>query len=489
MKLNLLSVLSVCALALAGPLLGGCAVNKATGESVFTGLMSTEDEIRIGRQQHPQIIKAFGGEYGTPELKAYVASIGELLSRTVERRDLQYKVTLLNSDVVNAFAIPGGYIYITRGLMALAENEAELAAVLGHELGHVTAQHHARQASKTLLANILVVGAGAALGREAAEVGNMLAGALLPHYSREQEYQSDQLGVRYASRAGYDPRGMANFLAKLRADTRLTAQIMGRSPDEVDQFSYTASHPAPAARVQRASQLAAQTPVQNPMVARDIYLTKIDGMLYGDDPDQGFIKGTSFKHPKLRFAFDVPDGFRLVNSPEAVLAIGPNNARVIFDQAKKPSDGPVTYYVSNVWAKGLANANAERITVNGLEGATLSTRARTSAGVMDVRLVAVRVDLHNIYRFTILTPPNQTERLSEGLRRMTYSFRTLSAAEAAQLKPLRIKVVTVRPGDTVAGLAGRMPFASLREERFRTLNGMGPKDGLRAGQMVKIIAE
>ena len=489
MKLKILPVLSVCVLALIGPMLAGCTVNKATGESVFTGLMSTEDEIRVGREQHPQIIKAFGGEYGTPELKAYVASIGNLLARTVERRDLQYKFTLLNSDAVNAFAIPGGYVYITRGLMALAENEAELAAVLGHELGHVTAQHHARQASKSLLANILVMGAGVALGREAAEAGNLVAGALLPHYSREQEYESDMLGVRYASRAGYDPRGMSDFLAKLRADTRLTAKIMGRSPDEIDQFNYMASHPAPAARVQRASQLAAQTPVRDPMQARDIYLKKIDGMLYGDDPDQGFIKGRSFKHPKLRFAFEAPEGFRLVNSPQAVGAFGPNGARVIFDQAKNPSDGPVTYYVSNVWAKGLSNASAERITVNGLEGATLSTRARTSAGVMDVRLVAVKVDLQNIYRFTMLTPPSQTARLSEGLRRMTYSFRTLSAAEAAQLKPLRIKIVNVRPGDTVSGLAGRMPYDSLREERFRTLNGMDANEGLRAGQMVKIVTE
>jgi predicted Zn-dependent protease len=489
MTMRRATILAACLLALAGPMLGGCAVNQATGESVFTGLMSAEDEIRIGRQQHPQIVRAFGGEYGSPALKAYVSSVGQLLARTVERKEFPYKFTLLNSDVVNAFAIPGGYIYITRGLLSLAGDEAELAAVLGHELGHITAQHHAQRAGQELLANVLIAGAGIAAGQAAADVGNLVASALLPHYSREHEHQSDTLGVRYSSRAGYDPRAMADFLAKLRADTRLSAQIMGRSPEEADQLSYTASHPAPAERVQRASALAAQTPVRDPMRARDVYLKQIDGMIYGDDPEQGFIRGRSFAHPKMRVAFDVPEGFRLVNSAKAVAAFGPDKSRVIFDRASKPSDGPVSFYVSNVWAKGLDAGKVEAIRVNGLEGATATTRTRTSLGVMDVRLVAVRVDLQSIYRFTILTPPGQTERLSESLRRMTYSFRQLSEREAAALKPLRIRVVTARAGDTVASMAARLPFGSLREERFRVLNGLGPNEALRPGQAVKLVSD
>jgi len=489
MRKNAAALLAACALALTAPALNGCTVNPATGDRIFTGLMSAEDEVRIGREQHPQIVKAFGGEYGTPELKKYVASIGNLLAQTVERKDLQYRFTVLNSDIVNAFAIPGGYIYITRGLLALAGNEAELAAVLGHELGHVTAQHHARRAGQELLAGILVTGAGVLGGQGAAQVGNLAASALLPHYSREQEHQSDTLGVRYLSRAGYDPHAMAGFLAKLRADTQLQAKIMGRSPDEVDQMSYTASHPAPAERVQRATAIAADTKVRDPMQARDVFLQKIGGMLYGDDPEQGFIRGRVFAHPKMRFRFEVPEGYRLVNSAEAVAAFGPGGARAIFDRAPKPSDGPVSNYVQNVWAKGASLSALDSITVNGLEGATALARANTTAGVMDVRLVAIRVDLQTIYRFTILTPPAQTAKLAEGLRRMTYSFRTLSAQEAAALKPLRLQVVQVRPGDTVASLAARTPFAALREERFRVLNGLGPDDRLTAGQKVKLVTE
>lgn len=478
---------AVFCIALGGSLLTGCQVNPATGEQVFTGLSSTSEEIGLGRQYHPKITKEFGGAYKYRDLGKYVASLGALLARTVERRDLTYTFTLLNSDVVNAFAVPGGYIYITRGLMALADNEAELAGVLAHELGHITALHHARRQGQGLLASVLVTGAAALGGQSAGQAGQLAAVGFLQSHSRENEREADRLGIRYMSRAGFDPRAMTSFLNKLRDHSRLQSVLRGESPDKVDQFNYLATHPAPAERVSLAGALAAKTPVRNPMLARDIYLRKIDGMLYGDDPEQGFIQGRVFAHPKQKFRFEVPPEFNLFNSSQAVIAFGPQKSRIIFDMARKPSDGPLSYYLQSVWAKGRRLANVENITINGLKAATGTTELRTSDGVMDVRLLAIRRDLQTIYRFMFATPPSQSARLATGLQRTTYSFRLLTDHEAQALRPMNLKVRTVRRGDSVASLARHMPYPAQQIERFRVLNGLGKNDRLRSGQKVKIV--
>ena len=469
--------------------LSGCTINPATGQRSFTGLMTTAEEIRIGRTQHPRILKEFGGEFEKPTLGKYVASIGQLLARTVERRDLKYTFTLLNSDIVNAFALPGGYVYVTRGLLALAGSEAELAAVLAHELGHITALHHAQRQGKEMLANILLQGLGIAAGGQVANVGGLLAQAVLRGFSREEERQSDTLGIRYLARVGYDPGAMAGFLRKMRAESRLQAKLRGESPDKIDQFNYLATHPAPIERVQRAEAAARAVSVRDPMTARDIYLAKIDGMLYGDDPGQGFIRGRVFAHPTLRFRFEVPAGFRLFNSARSIIAFGPNGARIIFDRARKPSDGPIRYYLTRVWARNLPLREVETIRINGLEAATGAAQTDTNKGRRDVRLVAIRMNLQTIYRFMFLAPPGETAKLSLALRRTTYSFRTLDEREARALKPLRLKIVRVRPGDTVRSLAERMPFADFRRERFEVLNGLTRGESLAPGRRVKVIAE
>ena len=475
--------------------LQGCATNPATGGTTITGGMGTAEEIRIGRESHPKIVTEFGGEYGTPELRRYVDSIGQLLARTGERRDLNYKFTVLNSDIVNAFAMPGGYIYITRGLLALADSEAQLAGVLAHELGHITALHHAERQGQGMLANILLAGAGILVGqvspqaqRSVMQVGQSGAVAVLRGFSRENEYEADDLGIRYLSRAGYQTGAMAGFLSKLRSDSRLQARLRGESPDKVDQFNYLATHPAPNERVTRARARAAAARVRSPIVARDVYLGKIDGILYGDDPEQGFIRGREFSHPKLRFRFEVPEGYRLFNSPKAVIAFGPNKARIIFDRATKPSDGPMRYYLTSIWAPALRIGDAETIRINGLEAATGSARIKTRAGPADLRLVAIRVDPRSIYRFMFLTPVRATPALSLGLRRTPYSFRRLGPAEAEKLKPLHLRVHTVGSGDTQQSIAARMAFADFRLKRFQTMNGLTARDRLAPGARVKIVS-
>jgi len=469
--------------------LPGCSVNPATGESSFTGLMSESDEIRIGRENHPKVMAEFGGPYQDPELQRYVNSLGQLLARASDRPNLQYTFTVLDSPIVNAFATPGGYIYITRGLMALANTESEVAGVVAHEIGHVAARHAAERQSQAVLASIPGIFAGILTGSEAV-AGMVGAGgsAYLQSYSRDQEYQADLLGVRYLSRTNYDPYGMAGFLSHLQAEDRLDAVLAGR-PEMADQSSMMSTHPRTADRIQRAIREAGGTQVSNPIVERDLYLSKIDGLLYGDDAEEGFIRNRQFLHPVLRFAFEVPPGFHMINSSDAVIAQRADGATILFSGASQRSNSSMLRYLTDEWAPRLRLADAGTIDVNGMDAATGSGRLETKSGVRDIRLVAVRHPSGNIYRFIFLTKPELTAALARDLQLTTYSFRNLGAAEAAKLRPQRIRVVTVGSGDSVASLAKRMPFGDYAEERFRVLNGLDPSARLVPGQRVKLVVE
>jgi len=481
------TVLAMLALVALGvlPALSGCVDNPATGGSSFAFGSSAASEIATGKQAHPEILKEFGGEYPDPAVKTYVDSIGQLLARTVERHDFPYTFTVLNSPIVNAFAVPGGYVYITRGLMALADSEAELASVLGHELGHLSALHHARRQSQGLLASILVAGAAIATGSDlVGQAGGAVATGALASFSREHESEADQLGIRYIARAGYDPAAATRFLTKLRAYSQLEARRHGKSPGEVDKFNYLATHPAPIERVQHTTQIAASTPVRDPMVARDIYLSKLDGMIYGDDPKDGIVHGREFVHPSLRIRFEVPDGFSMFNAPKAVTAAGPQGSAIIFDRAPRPFSGAMPGYLANVWGQRLRLSGIEAISVNGMEAATATTRANTQSGTRDIRLLAIRGDAQSIYRFIFITQPSMTDRLAADFRRTTYSFRRLEPNEAAAIRPLRLHVVTVGPGDTPQSLAARMPRDSFQQQLFQVLNGVP----VRPGEKVKIVA-
>ena len=281
---------------------------------------------------------------------------------------------------------------------------------------------------------------------------------------------------------------MASFLAKLQAHSRLEAELRGR-PGEADSFDIMQTHPRTGDRIQRAIREAGTKPVQAPIRGRDIYLSKIDGMLYGDNPDEGVVRDDRFLHPSLRLAFQVPQGFRLLNGKTQVIALGPQGARIIFELGPRPSATTMATYLVNGWRRPEALSEVQAIDVNGMPAATGVARLRTRQGQVDVRLVAIRYAPDRAYRFIFVTPPGLTEWLALDLRRTTYSFRKLSAAEAAAIRPLRIKIHRVRQGETVSGLAARTPFAELRERRFRTLNGLAPGSTLAAGQEVKLIAD
>ena len=480
----------------------GCTTNPATGESSFTAFMSPAQEKQVGAEQHPKLVQEFGGAYDDPKAAAYVERVGQSLARHSEVQDIQYSFTVIDDDGINAFALPGGYIHVTRGLLALASNEAELAGVLGHEIGHVTARHAAQRYSTTTATSlgIGVLGILGAIAGLPAPVADLAGGGLqtgaavyLQSYSRDQELEADRLGIRYMTAAGYDPDAMVSFFRKLDVYSRLEAEKVG-DPSAGDRFDIMASHPRTADRVQQAAQLAASGRTPGEELGRQRYLQAIDGIVYGDSPQQGFRRGRDFIHPGLRIAFRVPEGFVLKNGPQQVAAVGPDGALIVFnadprsDVARRVPDMPT--YLTQVWAAKIQLAGVQRFQVDGMEAATGTARLQTKSGVADVRLAAIRGgDADRIWRFIFLSRPDATARLQGAFRSTAASFRQFSAQEAAAVKPWRIDVVSVKPGDTPETLASRMAVDSYQLETFRVLNGLAAGDRLAPGVPVKIVAE
>jgi predicted Zn-dependent protease len=489
MRFSVTGLMTAFALAAALPALSGCTTNPATGGQMLS-FMSPDEEARLGAAEHPKLVAAFGGEVLDPALLKYVNDVGQKLARYSEIPNLKYTFTIIDSEIVNAFALPGGFIHVSRGLLALANTEAELASVLAHEIGHVTARHAAQRHGQSVLAGLGVNVIGVLTGvREAANLAGSVAELYLKSYSREHEFEADTLGVRYIRRAGYDSRAAANFLASLRAHSRLEAKLQGLPEGTVDQRNWMATHPRTVDRVERAARAAGNGDVANPVTGRDAYLKEIDGLVFGNSPRHGFVRGRDFLHPDLRFRFRVPKGFKLVNSPERVTAKGPRGALIVFDGARAAPSRNMLEYMVNTWGRGIRIGDREELTVNGMRAATGQARVRTRAGARDYRLLAIRGDGDRVWRFLFVTPPTVTASFGSQFRDTRQSFRTVSDREAATWPAQRIRLHRVRAGDTVESLAAREPFEKLKVEHFRVLNGLSPGEPLKLGETVKLVLE
>ncbi len=486
------ALLLICAVAVTP----GCTVNPATGAQSFTGFMSPEKEKEIGAQEHPNILKQFGGAYDDPEVAGYIAEIGFRLVKVSEMPDLAFRFTVLNDEKINAFALPGGYVYITRGLIALAESEAELAGVIGHEIGHVTARHTAERYSKTMAANIglTVLGIlGSVYGApgEATQVLSIGAESILKGYSREQELEADMLGVRYVNRAGYDANGMTSFFRKLKGHDELHAAMEGRATNE-ENFSHQSTHPRTTDRIEQAIQLANANALVDPIINRDRFLNVVDGILFGDDPEQGVRRGRDFIHPDMMFKFSVPEDFVMFNYPSQVVARHKNETTILFDMESANRASKVTNlkrYLVEGWGGKLGLDDVEQIVVNGMEGWTGSTRQNTNQGPRDVRLVVIRDADEEIFRFAFLTPVSVFGDMAEGLRRTTYSLARITESEAANVKPLRIRIMQASSGVTADDIAETMDVSAYRKEWLELLNSGLDLDHLEDGERVKIVQE
>ncbi|MEY2882592.1 MAG: hypothetical protein RL490_316 [Pseudomonadota bacterium] len=395
-----------------------------------------------------------------------------------------YTVTLLNSNVNNAFAIPGGYVYVTRQLVALMNDEAELAFVMGHEVGHVAARHAQKREQRSGLASILAGIAGAVTGSNI--VGQVAgAGAQLYTlgYSRDQEREADSLGVRYLTRAGYDPMASGRIPAALGAQTSLEARLAGQNGKE--PAGWLSTHPATGERVARINKEAATLVARagQRAINRDAFLNAIDGMAYDDDPAQGLVQGNRFRHPGLGLAFDAPAGFALQNS--ATQVVGSRAQAGQFSFAGLPARGlDLESYSARVWQGAGAEPPAVRSTrINGIDAAISQTRANTRSGPVDATLVVYRWAPDSFYHLLMIAPAGGAAVFDP----LINSVRRLPPEEARQLRGRRVQVVTVKAGDTVQSLAARMAYGDDRLARFTVLNGITASTRLPIGSRIKLI--
>ncbi|NKC12385.1 MAG: M48 family metalloprotease [Gammaproteobacteria bacterium] len=457
----------------------------ANAQSLTDLFMSPAQEKKIGAEEHERIVAQFGGVYEDPALTQYVNGIGQFLASTSGAPGVGYTFTVLDSPVVNAFALPGGYVYVTRGLVALADTEAQLAGVIAHEIAHVAARHGANRYSKNVLAGIGLAILGAATeNRALTNIASIGARAVLTGYSRQDEFEADQLGVTYLARAGFNPRAMAGFLRKLEANDRLQARIHGRQAGGgLDFFS---THPNTDDRVARALDLARANPVESPIVGRKVFLEQINGLVFGDDPKQGIIQGRRFIHPEIGFEFTVPSGFKLINEPTRVLARNREGALIElkFDRLKERY---LTSYVDGLWPRGVQASRAERIEVNGMDGATAIARAPTRNGVIDVRVAALLFEGSSILRLMFMTPPRLTDALFDDFRRTTYSVYKLTRSERQVSAPHRVRIEMVRARDNIDAIVQRMSIDRHARDRFLVLNGLSGAQTLEPGEWIKLV--
>ncbi len=471
------SVFRAFATALVAAFVYGCA---STGGPLG---LSPAQEKALGDQQHPQILAAFGGEVDDPQLKAYVEGIFNRLMATDPTLPAM-NIYVLDSSVINAMAVPG-HVYVTRGLMALGNSEAEIAGVIGHEIGHNQKRHIAKRVSRSNIAQIgTVLGAILTGDADTAQLLGQGAQLYLLRFSREQEYESDLVGTRLLASAGYEPLGAARFLNTLGNWTNLEAQIAGvQQPPE-----YLKTHPNSANRVARAAQEANAIREGGPNeLRRGVFLNAIDGMLYGDDPEkQGFIRGQDFIHPQLRFAFTAPNGFELRNSSQAVLARSSSGAQMQFTGASS-EQGPAALINSASQSLKIDLGTPQRLTVNGRNAAAGRGRANTQSGAVDVTAYAIQWQGASHWVFLWVTPANQTRQLSQAIDRSVRSLRDVNPGSVSVPAPTRVDVVTAQRGDSVSGLSQYMAFPSYRQERFLIINGLGADSGVVSGERYKLV--
>ncbi len=470
--------------------LAGCMGAGAQVPSASSPI--TQQEAQMGAQYHPQLLAEFGGAMTGPQA-TYVEQVGKNIavqSGLGNARE-SFTVSLLNSPVHNAFAVPGGYIYTTRQLVTLMNNEAELAAVLGHEVGHVAARHSQRrqQASQrntllglggAILSGILLGDsqAGSALSRTFLEGSQLLT----LRFSRQQELQADDLGIQYLGRAGYERRAMGMVLASLAAQNALDARLAGRNASVPE---WASTHPDPASRVQSALSKAGAAG-SGGVTNRDTFLTRIDGLLYGDDPAQGVIEGSTFIHPELRLAFTAPQGFYMVNGTRAVSIQGQGGQA---QMTRAPYNGNLETYVRQQFAalggqnSNLAPSDIQRTTVNGLPAVYGTARVNSQNQQVDVVVFAYEFARDRAYHFAVIAPAGRAGTFNP----MFQSMRRITDAEAGSVVPRRLQVVTVARGDTVASLSRRMAYDNGQVERFRVLNALGSNEEVTPGQKVKLV--
>jgi predicted Zn-dependent protease len=471
--------------------LSACSTNEATGKQQFTAFMPASSEAKIGAEEHDNILKAYGGKTDNAKIQSYVESIGRRLVPYTERGDVQYTFTVLDSPIMNAFALPGGYVYVSRGILMYANDEAELASVIGHEIGHVTARHSAQRYSKSVLASIAGVGLSAAFQSGAInQAFGLGANLYLSAYSRTHEREADSLGIRYIERAGYDPDGSPRFLATMDRYKTFSKKLAGKD-NQPDIPNYFSTHPVTAERV-------ADAKAKTATIGKDgdrnkiKYMQMINGMIYGDSPKQGFVTQGMFVHPEIGFKFPVPKGYYTENSPSAFLAVSKkdNGPALLFEGDAKQSSESIEAYARRAIAKGdFSNVKISGVkNINGFNAVTVEKRGRVGRIPANLIMTAIEFKPDLVFVMNLAIPDNVSSSERNMVLSSLNNFSRVTNADKQRYKPKTIQIRAAKAGDTIEALAARLPFDDgLNLDRFRVLNGLDANDTLTVGQLYKTI--
>ncbi len=434
--------------------------------------------------ERKRLVEAFGGVYNAPATEAFLDGVLAKLAPASDASAQPYRVTLLNSPIVNAFALPSGDIFVTRGLLALADDTSEIAAVMAHEIGHITARHAAQRAEFEKTAALFTrVNSQVLAHYEAQDEAEARSKLAIARFSRQQEFEADQIGIKTIARAGYDPYGAARFLTALGEWSALRASVAGAG--SADRPDMMATHPSTPERVAQAVAEARQFGEPGTgETGRNAYLAAIDGLAFGDDPSQGVVRDNVFIHPRLGFAFEAPEGFTLDNQSAALIGVGEAGGEALrLDSIPIAESATAASAIGSGWIDGIKTTSVEAKQIAGLEAATAVAQGEQ----WSFRLGAVRLN-GRLYRLIFAAhtlSPGVDSRFMASLD----SFHLVNAQDSALAAAQKIKIVEAGSGDTPETLAARMAFLPQSIDQFLILNGLERGAPLVPGQRYKIVVQ
>jgi predicted Zn-dependent protease len=468
-----------------------CVRNPVTGKRDFV-LMSESQEQSMGDSYHPQVMAQFG-EYQDDKLQRFIDEKGQQMAKVSHRPHLKYTFKIVDSPVVNAFAVPGGYVYFTRGIMAHFNNEAEFAGVLGHEIGHITARHSVKQYSKQMAGQVLLIGGMIASERfrQYGELAMQGMGLLFLKFSRDNESQSDKLGVDYSTAIGYDSHNMANFFETIH-------RISSASGQSVPDFMST--HPDPQDRHNKVHQMSddiqQKTGKTGLKTNRDQYLQLIEGLVYGEDPRQGYVENWNFYHPDLKFQFPVPNGWRYQNSP-AMFQMAPEDGKAVIQLSAGSGSSLAEAKNTMIQNYKLTERSSKNINVNGFTAIEMvadklpeASQQQGGEQQQTIRLLTYFIQYNGlIYNFTSMTALTDYPKYEQQFRNVLNDFRELKDPSKINRLPERIRIKTVNRAGTLQSVLSSLNQPSNRHEELAILNGMQLTDQVKAGDKLKTIGK
>ena len=462
--------------------LQSCATNPVTGKSQLM-LLSKDQEIAMGAQSDPEIVAAFG-RYNNEDIQKFINDKGQEMARVSHQPNLKYEFKVLDSPVVNAFALPGGYVYFTRGILAHFNNEAEFAGVLGHEIGHITARHSAQQYSRQMLAQVGLM-AGVIFSpdfRQYAGLAQQGMGLLFLKFGRDAESESDRLGVEYSTKIGYDAHQMADFFSTLK---RLSDQSGQSIP------TFLSTHPDPADRHKKVDQLASQWQQKVPEsgfdVKRNDYLRMIDGLVYGEDPRQGYVEGNAFYHPELKFQFPVPSGWQVNNMPSQV-QMAPKDGKALMLLSLAAGNDPSQAADAMLQQYQLSQLSRRNETVNGLRAVSVLAEQANEQTQQVVSILAYLIEYEGrIYQILGMSNKPDFNTYTSIFQQTMQGFKKLTDPSKINVKPEHIRIERIENNTNLKAALQAAGVPGNRHEEIAILNGMKLNQPLSRGMLIKVV--